>query len=62
MKSSERVQALANIEALKHVQSSLEGGTPIRSMQLDEAEARVISNTLGAQRVAVGSRSECRRG
>ena len=46
MKSSERVQALANIEALKHVQSSLEGGTPIRSMQLDEAEARVISNTL----------------
>ena len=46
MKSAERVQAVANIEALKRVQNSLEDGTPIRSLKLDEAQARVISNTF----------------
>ena len=46
LKSADRVQAVANIEALKLVQQKLEDGTPIRSMELDEAESRALHNTF----------------
>ncbi len=46
LKSSERGQALSNIESLKKTQVRLEDGTPIRSLELDEAEARALSGTF----------------
>ncbi len=46
LKSSERGQALANIESLKKTQIRLEEGAPIRSQQLDEAEARALSGSF----------------
>ena len=46
LKSTERVQAVANIEALKEVQGRLEEGTPVRSMDLDEPQARALHNTF----------------
>ena len=46
LKSSERVQAAANIEALKVIQVRLEDGAPIRSQKLDEAESRALSGSF----------------
>ncbi len=44
LKSSERAQAIANVEALKEVQQILEEGTPIRSMALDEVQSRALAD------------------
>ena len=46
LKSSERVQAVANIEALKEIQTLLEDGSPLRSLSLDEAASRAISGSF----------------
>ena len=46
LKSSERTQAAANVEALKRLQSSLEDGKPLRSLQLDENESRALSGSF----------------
>ena len=46
LKSSERVQAVANIEALKEIQTLLEDGSPLRSVSLDESTARAISGSF----------------
>lgn len=46
LKSSERGQALSNIEALKKTQVRLEDGTPIRSLDLDEAEAKALAGSF----------------
>lgn len=46
LKSSERVQAVANIDALKEIQSLLEDGSPLRSLSLDEAATRAVSDSF----------------
>ena len=46
LKSSERVQAATNIDALKEVQSLLEDGSPLRSITLDDAAARAVSGSF----------------
>ncbi len=46
LKSSERVQAVANIEALKEIQTFLEDGSPLRSLSLDETASRAISGSF----------------
>ena len=46
LKSSERVQAAANIEALKEIQTLLEDGSPLRSLPLDESASRAISGSF----------------
>ena len=46
LKASERGQALTNIEALKDIQVRLEDGMPIRSQELEEAEARALSGSF----------------
>ena len=46
LKSTERTQATANIGALKDIQSRLEDGTPLRSLQFDEPQTRALSGTF----------------
>ena len=46
LKSSERGQALSNIESLKRIQTRLEDGLAIRSQELDEAESRALSGSF----------------
>ena len=46
LKSSERVQAVTNIKALKEIQTLLEDGSPLRSLSLDEAASRAISGSF----------------
>ena len=46
LKSSERVQAAANIHALKEIQTRLEDGSPLRSLSLDESSSRAISGSF----------------
>lgn len=46
LKASERGQAFSNIESLKKTQIRLEDGSPIRSQELDEAEARALSGSF----------------
>ena len=46
LKSSERGQALSNVESLKKTQVRLEDGTPIRSQELDEAESRALEGSF----------------
>ena len=46
LKSSERTQAVANIDALKQIQSLLEDGSPLRSLTLDEAANRAVSGSF----------------
>lgn len=46
LKSSERVQAAANIESLKEVQTLLENGSPLRSLSLDDSASRAISGSF----------------
>ena len=46
LKSSERAQAMSNIEALKRVQARLEDGERMRAQSLDEAENRAISGSF----------------
>jgi GTP-binding protein YchF len=46
LKQSERVQAVASIDALKEVQSLLEDGSPLRSLTLDETAKRAISDSF----------------
>ncbi len=46
LKSSERVQAVANIDALKGIQSLLEEGSPLRSLVLDESASRAVSGSF----------------
>lgn len=53
MKSSERSQALGNINALKQVQSVLESGIAIRSKELAEGEQRVLSGTFALSALPV---------
>ncbi len=51
LKSSERVQAVANIEALKEIQTQLEDGSPLRSLSLDESASRAISGSFALSRL-----------
>ncbi len=46
LKSSDRNQAAANVEALKRLQSQLEDGKPLRSQHLDENESRALSSSF----------------
>ena len=46
MKSAERVQAVANIEALKSIQSKLEQGQRLQTSQKTDAENRALSGTF----------------
>ena len=46
LKSSERTQAVANIDALKEIQSFLENGSPLRSLSLDEGMSRAVSGSF----------------